>query len=107
MNNTLYPVAVIAVTALVTWGLRAFPFLLFSGRPLPKTVVYLGKVLPPAIMTVLVLYCLRGVSFERYPFGIPEMTASALVVLLQLLRKNMYLSIIGGTICYMVLIRIL
>ena len=59
MNNTLYPIAVIGVVAAVTWALRAFPFLLFGNRPLPKVVRYLGKALPPAIMTVLVIYCLR------------------------------------------------
>ncbi|MBQ7534811.1 MAG: AzlD domain-containing protein [Stomatobaculum sp.] len=107
MNNYIYPISVITVVALVTWGLRAFPFLLFSGRPLPRTMQYLGKVLPPAIMTVLVIYCLRDISFRQYPFGIPEIAASALVVVLQILRKNMYLSIVAGTICYMVFLRIM
>ena len=55
MNNVIYPIAVIGVVAIVTWFLRAFPFLLFGSRPLPKTVQYLGKALPPAIMTVLVI----------------------------------------------------
>ena len=81
MFEKLYPIAAIAVVALITWGLRAAPFLLFGSRPLPKTMRYLGKALPPAIMTVLVIYCLRN--------------------------TNMYLSIIAGTICYMVLIRVL
>ncbi len=107
MTDTIYPVAVIAVTALVTWLLRAFPFLLFSSRALPDTLQYLGRVLPPAIMTVLVIYCLRNTSFAQYPFGIPETAASLLVILLQILRDNMYLSIIAGTVCYMVLIRVL
>ena len=106
MNNAVYPVAVIGVIAAVTWGLRALPFLLFGARPLPKAVRYLGQALPPAIMAVLVLYCLRDVSFASYPFGIPELAASALVVVLQALWKNMYLSIIAGTVCYMLLIRI-
>ena len=107
MNNMIYPMAVIGVIALVTWFLRAFPFLLFGNRPLPKTIQYLGKVLPPAIMTVLVIYCLRNTTFNQAPYGIPELVASALVVVLQIVRKNMYLSIIAGTICYMVLMRIL
>lgn len=107
MNNMIYPMAVIGVIAIVTWFLRAFPFLLFGSRPLPKTVQYLGKALPPAIMTVLVIYCLRNTSFSQSPYGIPELVACALVVLLQIVRKNMYLSIITGTVCYMVLMRIL
>ena len=106
-SSALYPVAVIAVTALVTWALRAFPFLIFGKRPLPEMVHYLGRVLPPAIMTVLVIYCLRETSFIEYPFGIPEIIASLLVIVLQLIRRNMYLSIVAGTICYMILIRLL
>ena len=107
MNNTIYPLAVIGVIAVVTWALRAFPFLLFGNRPLPKVIRYLGKALPPAIMTVLVIYCLRDISFSQSPFGIPELAACALVVILQALRKNMYLSIIAGTVCYMILIRVM
>ena len=105
-SSALYPVAVIAVTALVTWALRAFPFLSFGKRPLPEMVHYLGRVLPPAIMTVLVIYCLRETSFIEYPFGIPEIIASLLVIVLQLIRRNMYLSIVAGTVCYMILIRL-
>ena len=107
MHNEIYPIAAIAVVALVTWGLRAFPFLLFGGRPLPRMVRYLGKALPPAIMTALVLYCLRNTSFTGFPFGIPEIAACALVAILQIVRNNMYVSIISGTVCYMLLIRIL
>lgn len=107
MNNTIYPLAVIEVIAVVTWALRAFPFLLFGNRPLPKVIRYLGKALPPAIMTVLVIYCLRDISFSQSPFGIPELAACALVVILQAVRKNMYLSIIAGTVCYMALIRVM
>ncbi len=99
MSNAIYPIAVIIVIALVTWALRAFPFLLFGSRPLPKTVQYLGRALPPAIMTVLVIYCLR--------YGIPELIACALVVILQTVRRNMYLSIVAGTLCYMILIRVM
>ena len=107
MNKTMYPLAVIGVVAVVTWALRAFPFLLFGNRPLPKAVRYLGKALPPAIMTVLVIYCLRDISISQSPFGIPELAACALVVILQVVRKNMYLSIIAGTVCYMIMIRVM
>ena len=107
MPETLYSISAIAVVALVTWGLRAAPFLLFGNRPLPKTMRYLGKALPPAIMTVLVIYCLRNTSFDHFPFGIPELASCPLVALLQIVKKNMYLSIIAGTVCYMILIRVL
>ena len=106
-NSAFYPIAVIVITALVTWVLRAFPFLVFGNRPLPEMVHYLGKVLPPAIMTVLVIYCLRETSFAQYPFGIPEIIASLLVIALQWIRRNMYLSIVTGTVCYMILIHLL
>ena len=107
MPETLYPIAAIAVVALVTWGLRAAPFLLFGSRPLPRTMRYLSRVLPPAIMTVLVIYCLRNTALDQFPFGIPELAACALVAILQIFKKNMYLSIIAGTVCYMVLIRVM
>lgn len=107
MNNTVYLILTIAVVAVVTWALRAFPFLLFGSRPLPKTIQYLGKVLPPAIMTVLVIYCLRDTDVGQFPHGVPELLACIAVAVLQIVRKNMYLSIIAGTACYMVLIRVL
>ncbi len=107
MNESVHPFAAIAVIALVTWVLRAFPFLVFGSRPLPKTVRYLGYVLPPSIMTVLVIYCLRRIDMTHVPFGIPELTACTLVVILQIIKKNMYVSIVAGTICYMILIRIM
>ena len=107
MSNTIYTIAVIGVVAAVTWALRAFPFLLFGSRPLPKIVRYLGKALPPAIMTVLVIYCLRDTEIGQPPYGMPELAACLLVVILQAVKKNMYLSIIAGTACYMVLIRVL
>ena len=107
MPEMLYPIAAIAVVALVTWSLRAAPFALFGSRPLPETMRYLGRVLPPAIMTVLVIYCLRNISFAQFPFGLPEIIACALVAFLQIVKKNMYLSIIAGTVCYMALVRIL
>ena len=107
MPETLYSIAAIAVVALVTWSLRAAPFLLFGSRPLPDLMRYLGKALPPAIMTVLVIYCLRNTSFDYSPFGIPELASCTLVALLQIVKKNMYLSIIAGTVCYMILIRVL
>ena len=107
MPEALYPAAVIGVVALVTWALRAFPFVLFGNRPLPKSVLYLGRALPPAIMTILVIYCLRDTNFAQAPFGVPEAAACLLVAVLQIVRKNMYLSIIAGTVCYMVLIRVM
>lgn len=97
----------IAVVALVTISLRFLPFFVFGGkRETPKFVAYLGKVLPFAIMGMLVVYCLRNISFSAMPFGIPELIACALVVGLHLWKRNTLLSIIGGTLCYMFLVQI-
>ena len=97
--------ALVAVIALVTIGLRFLPFLIFRGRETPKFIAYLGKVLPFAIMGMLVVYCLRNISFSAAPFGIPEAISVALVVALHVWKKNTLLSIIGGTVCYMVLVQ--
>lgn len=66
---------------------------------------YLGKVLPYAIMGMLVVYCLKGVSFVKAPYGAPEGIASAVVVGLQVWKRNTFLSIIAGTVCYMVFVQ--
>ena len=97
----------IAVIALVTMGLRFLPFLIFGGnRETPKFIAYLGKVLPYAIMGMLVVYCLRNISFAEMPFGIPELAACAVVAGLHLWKRNTLLSIIGGTACYMLLVQL-
>lgn len=95
----------VAVIALVTMALRFLPFVIFRGRETPKFIAYLGKVLPFAIMGMLVVYCLRNISFSAAPFGIPELISVALVVALHVWKKNTLLSIIGGTVCYMVLVQ--
>ena len=107
MNGFLYPLSVIAVTALVTWFTRALPFLAFGKRKLSPMMIYLGKVLPPAIMVILVAYCLKGTVLTAYPHGIPEIAACLAVFLAQRLKGNMYLSIILGTAVYMLLIRVM
>lgn len=84
----LYPLAVILIVAFVTWGVRSAPFILFGKRPLSPVVQYLGRTLPPAIMTVLVMYCLRTTNFRSFPFGIPEIISCILVIVLQFARKK-------------------
>lgn len=102
-----YPVVAIIVVAVVTLVLRAFPFIIFGKRKLPEKIKYLSKVLPFAIMTILVIYCLRNTNFKSAPFGLIEIGAVIIVVVLQCLKKNMYLSIIVGTAFYMVMIRVI
>ena len=105
MNN-LHSMLLVAVTALVTIAIRFLPFLIWSGkRKTPAYILYLGKVLPPAIIGMLVVYCLKDVSFAAAPFGAPELIAGACVVFLQAWRRNSLISILGGTLIYMLLVQ--
>lgn len=102
-----HAVLVIAVTALVTLFLRFVPFLLFGGkRETPAYISYLGRLLPYAVMAMLVVYCLRNISFAAAPFGAPEFIACAVVVLLHWWKRSSILSILGGTVCYMLLVQL-
>ena len=97
---------IIVLVALTTFATRAIPFILFpDSRKIPKAVVYLGKVLPPAVIGMLVVYCFKSVSFITSPFGLPELIAGMVVVLLHVWKRNNLLSIGTGTVLYMVLIQ--
>lgn len=99
-------ILMIAVISAVTIILRSLPFLVFGGsRETPKYVMYLGEVLPYAIMGMLVVYCLRNVSVVSSPYGIPEITACMLVAGLHIWKRNSLLSIGCGTVCYMLLLQ--
>ena len=88
--------------------LRFLPFLIFGeNRSTPPLISHLGQVLPFAIMGMLVVYCLRHISFSAMPFGIPELAACALVVAVHIRKRNTLLSIISGTVFYMVLVQTL
>ena len=105
MNNT-HAIATIAVCALVTAALRFLPFLIFGeNRTTPPVIAYLGKVLPFAIMGMLVVYCLKGVTLTSAPFGIPEAIGCAAVALLHIWKRNTLLSIGAGTVVYMLLVQ--
>lgn len=97
-------VVLITVMALSTAALRFLPFLVFTRRT-PPYVVYLGKVLPAALIGMLVIYCLKDVQVMSAPHGLPELIAGAGVVLLQAWKRNSLLSILAGTLLYMVLIQ--
>ncbi len=101
-----YALSMVAVAAAVTAGLRFIPFLIFGkGRQTPPMVNYLGKVLPFAIMGMLVVYCMKDVSFLSAPFGIPELLGCAIVALLHIWKRNTLLSIGVGTVAYMVMVQ--
>ena len=97
-------VVLIAVMALTTATLRFLPFLVFTRRT-PSYVVYLGKVLPAALIGMLVVYCLKDVQITFAPHGLPELIAGAGVARLQAWKRNSLLSILAGTLLYMVLIQ--
>ena len=97
---------IIAVAGAVTLLLRFLPFLIFNGkRETPPYIIYLGKVLPYAIMGMLVIYCLRGISFTAAANFLPELIACAVVVLAHVWKRNTLLSIISGTVCSMLLVQ--
>ena len=96
----------ILAIALGTVLTRSLAFLLFpDSKKHPPFIDYLSRVLPPAMMGLLVVYCLKDISFLASPHGLPELLAIGTVVLLHLWRRNMLLSIASGTIVYMVLVQ--
>lgn len=105
---SLYVVLAIFISALITFSLRALPFLLFSGdRRMPDWLSRLGVVLPSAIMAVLIVYCLKGVKSDIIGTGIPSAIAVLVVALSFKWKHNTFLSILSGTAVYMLLLRVL
>ncbi len=104
--NTAQTLASIAVMAVVTFLTRALPFILFDrGDHPPKLVLYLGRVLPPAIIAMLIVYCLKGVTFTTLGGWLPPLAAGLAAVLLHLWKGNDLISIFGATVFYMVLVQ--
>lgn len=95
----------IAVMAIVTILLRFLPFLVFR-KQVPPYISYLGKVLPAAIIGMLVIYCFKDTVVTAQPFGIPELIAAACVVGLQVWKRNSLISILTGTAVYMLLVQL-
>ena len=100
-------VLTIAVVALGTLATRFLSFLIFpAGKPTPRYIQYLGRVLPPAVFGLLVVCCLKNVSLLSGFHGIPEAVAIAVVAGLHVWKRQMLLSIAGGTVCYMLLVQL-
>ena len=96
----------IAMCVVGTMLTRFLPFLVFRPkRPTPRYIQYLGRVLPGAIFAMLIIYCLRDVSLLQGSHGLPELIAIAVTAGLHLWKRQMLLSIAGGTICYMLLVQ--
>ena len=99
----------VAIIALVTALTRFLPFFAFGGnRKTPKFIEKLGGLLPYAIMGMLVVYCLKGMSFTKGVSGfLPEIISVLVVSSLYVWRRNTLLSIIAGTVCYMLLVQLI
>ena len=104
--TTAQQLITILMISLGTMSMRFLPFLIFpAGKPTPKYIQYLGKVLPGAVFGMLVIYCLKTVSVTSFPFGIPELIGITVTAILHLWKKQMILSMGAGTIVYMLLVQ--
>ena len=103
-----YTWILIAVIALVTALLRFIPFLLFSkSKKTPAFIEKLGRSLPYAIMAMLVVYCLKDISFNSVNGFIPQIIASLVVTVLFIWKRNTLISILAGTLSYMLLVQLI
>lgn len=99
-------VAIILVVGITTFATRAIPFLVFpEGKEIPPIIKYLGTVLTPAVIGMLVVYCLKNSTLVSEPYGIPEMISVVTVILLHVWKRNNLISIGVGTVLYMLLIQ--
>ena len=108
MSPMTFPQQVITIVLCVlgTVATRFLPFLVFAGkRKTPDIVQYLGKALPSAIFAMLVVYCLRNTDVTAH-FALPELLAVTATVLIHLWKRQMLLSIAGGTAVYMLLVQL-
>ena len=105
MIDARHSLILIVVMAIITMALRLTPFIMFSKNT-PKSILYLGDVLPYAIMAMLTVYCLKDTDFFGPSHGIPEIIAVLLVAVLHRWKHNMLISILSGTICYMLLVQL-
>lgn len=96
----------VAMIVIGTMTTRFLPFIIFpAGKPTPKYIQYLGNVLPGAVFGMLVIYCLKNISIFTGSYGIPELISIIFVIILHLFKRQMLLSISGGTILYMLLVQ--
>ena len=106
MSDGYYLIGILIMAA-VTLLLRALPFLAFgTKRQVPGYITRLSSLLPYAVMIMLIVYCLRNISFSSTGTFLPELICIAIVVLLHLWRHNTILSIVAGTVCYMLLVQL-
>lgn len=103
-QQSLIVILVIAITTFLT---RVIPFILFlASRKTPEYINYLGKVLPFAIIGMLIVYCLKSTGVNAYPYGLPEIISVTAVIVIHLWKSNSLLSIGSGTLIYMLLVQL-
>lgn len=104
LTQQIITVAMVVLGTMIT---RFLPFIIFpAGKPTPKYIQYLGNVLPGAVFGMLVIYSLKNVSIFAGSHGIPELISIIFVIILHLYKRQMLLSIAGGTILYMLLVQL-
>lgn len=95
----------IAIMAAITFLTRVFPFLFFRNGQPPEVILFIGKYIPPTLITILVIYCLKDINLVNTPYGCNELIAAIMVVALHLRLGNPLISIFGATAVYMFLIQ--
>lgn len=106
MTDLQYALMVLVMAA-VTAAIRFLPFVIFRNQKTPAFVTYLGHVLPCAVIGMLVVFCFKNLSFVSSPYGVPELIASVIVVGLHIWRRNTLLSILAGTVSYMLMVQLI
>ena len=107
MSNNTHAMVLILTMMVGTMATRFLPFLLLGDkRQTPPFIRYLGKVLPYASMGMLVVYCLKGVSVTQLSSLAPAVLGVGITAGLHLWKHNTLISIIGGTVCYMLLVQV-
>ncbi|MCI5711145.1 MAG: AzlD domain-containing protein [Prevotella sp.] len=104
MMTTVEKILTIATLTAGTALTRFLPFIVFRGKQTPCCILYLSTVLPPAVFGMLVVYCLKDVNFTSEHYGVSEMLCIAITVVFHAWRRQMMLSIFGGTAAYMLLV---
>lgn len=105
MNKYVYIILAILISAAVTFLLRLVPFAIFSRKPMPARLQKLAKLLPSAIIAVLVIYCIRNAVFASVTELLVTLFSVGVVVGLHLWKRQTLLSIAGGTVVYMAALR--
>ena len=99
-------ILIIAICAVCTFAERALPFAVFKKDDVPDVIHYLGKVLPMAIMSTLVIYCIRDIQFEDVSGWLPMLIACGVTIALHLWKRNAFISILGSTAVYMIMVQL-